>query len=70
MIGVNALAAVSAVFPVVFLLFSFLIGIASGSTVLIGQAYGARDEHKVKKMPAPFWARRCSLRLPSRSLAR
>ena len=50
MIGVNALAAVSAVFPVVFLLFSFLIGIASGSTVLIGQAYGARDEHKVKKI--------------------
>ncbi len=50
MIGVNALAAVSAVFPVVFLLFSFLIGIASGSTVLIGQAYGARDEHRVKKI--------------------
>jgi putative MATE family efflux protein len=50
MIGVNALAAVSAVFPVVFLLFSFLIGIASGSTVLIGQAYGARDEHQVKKV--------------------
>jgi putative MATE family efflux protein len=50
MIGVNALAAVSAVFPVVFLLFSFLIGIASGSTVLIGQAYGARDEHRVKKV--------------------
>ncbi len=50
MIGVNALAAVSAVFPVVFLLFAFLIGIASGSTVLIGQAYGARDEHRVKKV--------------------
>ena len=50
MIGVNALAAVSAVFPVVFLLFSFLIGIASGSTVLIGQAYGSRDEHRVKKV--------------------
>jgi len=50
MIGVNALAAVSAVFPIVFLLFSFLIGIASGSTVLIGQAYGAGDEHRVKKV--------------------
>jgi putative MATE family efflux protein len=50
MIGVDALAAVSAVFPVVFLLFSFLIGIASGSTVLIGQAFGARDEHRVKKV--------------------
>jgi putative MATE family efflux protein len=50
LIGVNALAAVSAVFPIVFLLFSFLIGLASGSTVLIGQAFGARDEHRVKKV--------------------
>jgi putative MATE family efflux protein len=50
LLGVNALAAVSAVFPVVFLLFSFLLGIASGSTVLIGQAYGAGDIHRVKKI--------------------
>jgi putative MATE family efflux protein len=50
MIGTDALAAVSAVFPVIFLLFSFLIGIASGSTVLIGQAFGAGDEHRVKKV--------------------
>lgn len=50
MIGVDALAAVSAVFPIIFLLFSFLIGIASGSTVLIGQAYGAGDHHRVKKV--------------------
>lgn len=50
LLGVNALAAVSAVFPVIFLLFSFLIGIVSGSTVLIGQAYGAGDIHRVKKV--------------------
>jgi putative MATE family efflux protein len=50
LIGVNALGAVSAVFPVVFLLFSFLIGLSTGSTVLIGQAFGARDEHRVKKV--------------------
>lgn len=50
MLGVQALAAVSSVFPVIFLLFSFIIGIASGSTVLIGQAFGARDEHRVKKV--------------------
>ncbi len=50
LIGTDALAAVSAVFPVLFLLISFLVGIASGSTVLIGQAYGARDEHRVKKV--------------------
>lgn len=50
MLGVDALAGVSSVFPVIFLLFSFLIGIASGSTVLIGQAYGAGDQHRVKKV--------------------
>jgi len=50
MIGTDALAAVSAVFPIFFLLVSFMIGIASGSTVLIGQAYGARDERRVKKI--------------------
>lgn len=50
LIGVNALAAVSAVFPIIFLLFAFLIGLASGSSVLIGQAFGANDEHRVKKI--------------------
>ncbi len=50
LLGVNALAAVSAVFPIVFLLFSFLIGLASGSNILIGQAFGAGDAHRVKKV--------------------
>lgn len=50
LIGTQALASISAVFPIIFLLVSFLIGIASGSTVLIGQAYGAGDHHKVKKV--------------------
>ena len=50
MLGVNALAAISAIFPIVFLLFSFIIGLSSGSSVLIGQAYGARDERRVKKV--------------------
>ncbi|MEO6836061.1 MAG: MATE family efflux transporter [Candidatus Tumulicola sp.] len=50
LLGTQALGAISAVFPVVFLLVAFLIGIASGSTVLIGQAYGAGDHHKVKKI--------------------
>nr|WP_067932495.1 MATE family efflux transporter [Alicyclobacillus kakegawensis] len=47
-IGVDALAAGSAVFPVVFFLISFMIGIASGSSVLIGQAYGAGRMDRVK----------------------
>ncbi len=52
LIGVNALAAVSAVFPIIFLLISFIIGLSSGSTVLIGQAFGAKDEHSMKRVAA------------------
>ena len=52
LIGVNALAAVSAVFPILFLLISFMIGLASGSTVLIGQTFGANDTHKMKRVAA------------------
>lgn len=50
MLGVNELAAMSAFFPVFFLLFSFLIGLSSGATVLIGQTFGARDLHKMKQV--------------------
>jgi putative MATE family efflux protein len=50
LISVGALASVSAVFPIVFLLFSFLIGLGSGSSVLIGQAHGAGDAHRVKRV--------------------
>jgi putative MATE family efflux protein len=50
LIGVRALAAVSAIFPVIFLLISFLIGLASGSTVLIGQAFGAKQIGTMKKI--------------------
>lgn len=48
MIGVNALAAVSAFFPLMFLLISFAMGLGSGATVLIGQAWGAGEPEKVK----------------------
>jgi len=50
LIGVNALAAVSAFFPILFLLISFFIGLSSGSTVLVGQAFGAGDAAKMKKI--------------------
>jgi len=50
LIGVHALAAVSAIFPIIFLLVSFLIGLSSGSTVLIGQAFGARNIHAMKRV--------------------
>ncbi|UOF92946.1 MATE family efflux transporter [Fodinisporobacter ferrooxydans] len=47
-LGVNALAAISAFFPLFFLLVSFTIGVGSGSSILIGQAYGARNEERLK----------------------
>jgi putative MATE family efflux protein len=47
-LGVDALAAISAFFPLFFLLVSFTIGIGSGSSILIGQAYGARNEERLK----------------------
>ena len=50
LISTQALGAVSAVFPIIFLLFSFVFGVSSGSSVLIGQAFGAHDHHKVKKI--------------------
>jgi len=50
LISTQALGAISAVFPVIFLLFSFVFGVSSGSTVLIGQAFGAKDYHRVKKI--------------------
>ncbi|SHE96332.1 putative efflux protein, MATE family [Kaistia soli DSM 19436] len=50
MIGVRALAAVSAFFPILFLFISFIIGIGSGASVLIGQAFGAQKFDEVKRV--------------------
>ncbi|MES5868959.1 MATE family efflux transporter [Bacillus cereus group sp. RP32] len=47
-LGMNDLAAISAFFPLFFLLVSFVIGIGSGSSILIGQAFGARNEDRLK----------------------
>ena len=48
MIGVDALAAVSVFFPVMFFLFAFVMGLSTGATVLIGQAYGAGEHGRIK----------------------
>jgi putative MATE family efflux protein len=48
LLGVGALAAASSFFPVLFFIIAFFIGIASASSVLIGQAYGAHDEERLK----------------------
>lgn len=50
MIGVGALAAVSAFFPILFLFISFIIGLGAGASVLIGQAFGAQRFHEVKRV--------------------
>ena len=50
LVGPTSLAAVSAIFPLVFFLISFLIGLGAGSSILIGQAFGARDDAKVKQI--------------------
>ena len=46
MIGVDALAAVSVCFPVMFFLFAFVMGLSTGATVLIGQAWGAGERRQ------------------------
>lgn len=48
MIGVDALAAVSAFFPVMFFLFAFVMGLSTGATVLIGQAFGAGEHDRIR----------------------
>ncbi len=50
LIGVEALAAIATFFPIMFFLMSFIIGLSAGSTILIGQAWGARNVDKVKEV--------------------
>ena len=50
MLGTQALAAVASVFPIVFFLISLIIGVGAGASVLIGQAWGAREVGKVKSI--------------------
>ncbi|MCF8373025.1 MAG: MATE family efflux transporter [Bacteroidales bacterium] len=47
-LGKEALSAVGASFPLIFLLISLVIGIAMGSTIIISQYFGAKDYDKVK----------------------
>jgi putative MATE family efflux protein len=48
MIGVDALAAVSVFFPIMFFFIAFVMGLSSGASVLIGQAWGAGNTQKVE----------------------
>ncbi|WP_071396322.1 MATE family efflux transporter [Bacillus tuaregi] len=49
-LGVDSLAAISAFFPLFFFLISFSIGIGSGSSILVGQSYGAGNIKKMKEV--------------------
>lgn len=48
-LGTEALAAVGASFPLIFTLVSFIIGVSTGSTILIAQYFGAKNIQKVSK---------------------
>jgi putative MATE family efflux protein len=48
-VGKEGLAAIGASFPLIFALISFVIGIGSGSTVVIAQYMGAKKMESVKK---------------------
>jgi putative MATE family efflux protein len=48
-IGKEALAAVGASFPVLFIMVSLIIGLVMGTTVVISQYFGAKDFVKVKR---------------------
>lgn len=48
MLGVQALAAVSGFFPVMFFFIAFAIGLGAGASVLIGQAWGAGNMERAR----------------------
>lgn len=56
LLGVAAVAAVSVFAPILFFLLAFIIGIASGSSILIGQAWGAKDLNLVKRITGNSFA--------------
>ena len=48
LLGIGALAAVAAFFPLLMLFVAFVIGLGSGASVLAGQAWGARNIERVR----------------------
>lgn len=48
MLGTHALASVAGMFPIVFFFVSLVIGLGAGASVLVGQAWGAREPGKVR----------------------
>ncbi len=48
-IGKEALAAVGASFPIIFLLIALVIGLGSGFTIIISQYFGSKNIKQVKR---------------------
>jgi len=49
-VGKEALAAVGASFPVIFLMIALMTGLTMGANILISQAYGAKEMNKVRSL--------------------
>lgn len=43
LLGVNAVAAIAVFMPVMFCMIAFIIGVSAGATVVVGQAFGAKN---------------------------
>ncbi len=56
MIGVDAIAAATVFFPLMFFFIAFVIGLSMGSTVLIGQAFGAKNFERVRAVAGATFA--------------
>jgi len=56
MLGVDAVAVAASFFPVVFFFISFVIGLGAGASILIGQAFGAGEVHKIKAVSGAVFA--------------
>src|SRR4051812_30936271 len=50
LLGTRALAAAVSFFPLLMCCVAFVIGLGAGASVLVGQAWGARDEDKVRRI--------------------
>lgn len=48
MLGVEALAAATVFFPIIFFFMAFVIGLGAGASVMIGQAFGKGDMERVR----------------------
>ena len=48
MLGIGALAAVAVFFPLLMLFVSFVIGLGSGASIMVGQAWGAKEIERVR----------------------